>query len=82
MNGTMADYLVPMSSEIPDISVAHVETPLEGTELGAKGVGEVGTVGGPAVILLAVNDALHSVGAHVDRMPITPEVILNALSNR
>jgi carbon-monoxide dehydrogenase large subunit len=82
INGTLADYLVPMANEIPDISVAHVETPLEGTELGTKGVGEVGTVGGPAAILLAVNDALHAVGAHVDRMPITPEVVLDALSKR
>ncbi len=82
MNGTMADYLVPMCSELPDISVAHVETPLKGTELGTKGVGEVGTVGGPAAILLAVNDALHSVDAHVDRMPMTPEVVLDALNKR
>src|SRR5262249_51462289 len=39
-NGTMADYLVPMAAELPDIRVAHVETPTASSELGAKGAGE------------------------------------------
>lgn len=79
MNGTLADYLVPMASELPDITVAHIETPLNGTELGTKGVGEAGTVGAPSAVLLAVNDALFPHGAHVDHLPITPEDILRVL---
>ena len=79
LNGTFADYLVPMAAGLPDIHVAHVATPAPGTALGTKGVGESGTVGAPAAILLAVNDALRPLGAHVYRLPITPEHVLEAL---
>ncbi|HTO64846.1 MAG TPA: xanthine dehydrogenase family protein molybdopterin-binding subunit, partial [Bradyrhizobium sp.] len=44
-NANMADYLVPMSGEMPDIEVGHVVSPTEETELGAKGAGEAGTAG-------------------------------------
>ena len=57
-NGTMADYLTPMAAEMPDIDVAHVQTPTSVSELGAKGVGESGTGAAPAVVMNAINDAL------------------------
>jgi carbon-monoxide dehydrogenase large subunit len=78
-NGTLADYLVPMAAEMPDIEVAHVETPLAGTELGAKGVGEAGTAGAPAAVMNAINDALAPFGARVAEQPFTPARILRAL---
>jgi len=80
INGTMADYLVPMASEMPDIEVAHIETPTSVSELGAKGVGESGTGAAPAVVMNAVNDALSPFKACVTTQPITPEVILTALA--
>ena len=43
-NATTADYLVPMASEMPDIHVGHVETTTAMSKLGAKGVGESGTI--------------------------------------
>jgi carbon-monoxide dehydrogenase large subunit len=79
LNGTMADYLVPMAGEMPDIHVAHVETPTASSELGAKGAGEAGTAGAPAAVMNAINDALAPLGAKVARMPFTPERILAAL---
>lgn len=79
LNGTMADYLVPMADEMPDINVIHVETPTSVSELGAKGVGESGTGAAPAVIMNAVNDALRPFAARVTAQPITPESILVAL---
>jgi carbon-monoxide dehydrogenase large subunit len=79
LNGTMADYLVPMADEMPDIDVIHVETPTSVSELGAKGVGESGTGAAPAVIMNAVNDALRPFAARVSAQPITPESILVAL---
>lgn len=79
LNGTLADYMVPMAAEMPDIHVGHVETLAEGTQLGAKGAGEAGTVGAPAAILCAVNDAIRPHGGLVTEMPITPEIVLNAL---
>ena len=78
-NGTLADYLTPMASEMPDIDVAHVQTPTSVSELGAKGVGESGTGAAPAVVMNAINDALLPFGARVTTQPITPEVILTAL---
>jgi len=78
-NGTMADYLTPMAAEMPDIDVAHVQTPTSVSELGAKGVGESGTGAAPAVVMNAINDALLPFGARVATQPITPEVILTAL---
>ena len=47
LNGNMADYLVPMACEMPDIEVGHVVTPTADFELGAKGAGEAGTAGAP-----------------------------------
>ncbi len=79
LNGNMADYLVPMSGEMPDIICAHVETPTKQSQLGAKGVGEAGTAGAPAAGMNAINDALAPLNARVTAMPFTPERILRAL---
>ena len=80
LNASFVDYLVPMAAELPDIHVGHVETPIEETALGTKGAGEAGTVGAPAAIMLAVNDALRPLGARVTSLPITPEAILQAVA--
>ena len=79
LNGSMADYLVPMAGEMPDIVIAHVETPVPGTLLGAKGIGEAGTIGAAAAVGNAINDALAPFDAEVMAQPYTPERILQAL---
>jgi len=79
LNGNLADYLVPMAGEMPDIVCAHVETPTLQSQLGAKGVGEAGTAGAPGAIMNAINDALVPLDARVTAMPFTPERILKAL---
>jgi carbon-monoxide dehydrogenase large subunit len=79
LNGNMADYLVPMAAEMPDIVCAHVETPTKQSELGAKGAGEAGTAGAPGAVMNAINDALAPFGARVTAQPFTPERILQAL---
>ncbi|MCZ7660294.1 MAG: xanthine dehydrogenase family protein molybdopterin-binding subunit [Xanthobacteraceae bacterium] len=80
LNGNMADYLVPMACEMPDIAVGHVVSPTADSELGAKGAGEAGTAGAPACVMNAVNDALAPLGAAtITEMPITPSVVLRAL---
>ncbi len=78
-NASMADYLVPMSGEMPDIEVAHVQTPTSTSQLGAKGAGEAGTAGAPAAVVNAINNALAPLNAAVWSQPITPEKILRAL---
>jgi carbon-monoxide dehydrogenase large subunit len=80
LNGNMADYLVPMAVEMPDIDCGHVVSPTADSELGAKGAGEAGTAGAPACIMNAINDALRPLGATpLTDMPFTPDKILRAL---
>ncbi|MEV4015941.1 xanthine dehydrogenase family protein molybdopterin-binding subunit [Nonomuraea angiospora] len=72
------DYKVPTACEIPDIEIHHLETPCAFTESGAKGAGEGGTIGAPAAVLNAVNDALRSTGVELDDTPIRPETVQRA----
>jgi carbon-monoxide dehydrogenase large subunit len=78
-NANMADYLVPMSAEMPDIDVGHVVSPTSESELGAKGAGEAGTAGAAAAVANAVNDALKPFGTIITEIPLAPQVILTAL---
>jgi carbon-monoxide dehydrogenase large subunit len=80
LNGTMADYLVPMAHGMPDILVEHVETREASTKLGAKGIGEAGLIGAMGSVWVAVNDALKPMGAKALHQPFTPERILDALA--
>lgn len=80
-NGSLADYLVPMACEMPDIEIAHVETPTQDTELGAKGCGEAGTAAASAAAMNAVNDAIGPLGASVSQIPMTPQRLLRALGH-
>jgi carbon-monoxide dehydrogenase large subunit len=79
LNATMADYLVPMAGEMPDIEVGHVVSPTAESELGAKGAGEAGTAGAAAAVANAVNDALAPFGVTITEIPLTPELVLQAL---
>jgi carbon-monoxide dehydrogenase large subunit len=80
LTATLADFLPPTSREIPPIELFHRET-LEGTTTitQAKGLGEGGTIGAPAAVLNAVNDALAPFGVTIDDMPATPRRIRAAL---
>ncbi|SFL36868.1 xanthine dehydrogenase, molybdenum binding subunit apoprotein [Bradyrhizobium sp. NFR13] len=80
-NGSLADYLVPMAVEMPDIEIGHVETPTLDTQLGAKGVGEAGTAAASAAALNAMNDAMKPFGGTVAQVPMTPARILKALGH-
>ena len=79
VSGSFLDYAVPRADDIPPIEVSHITTPLLGTKLGVKGVGEAGVIGAPASLWGAVNDALFHLGVRVDRQPITSENVLNAI---
>jgi carbon-monoxide dehydrogenase large subunit len=77
---TLADYLLPGATEVPDIRIAHMETPSPYTEFGQKGIGESGAIGSPAAIASAVNDALRQLGAEIHELPITPHGVIAALA--
>jgi carbon-monoxide dehydrogenase large subunit len=70
-----------MAVEMPDIVVAHVETPTLDTQLGAKGVGEAGTAAASAAAMNAINDAMSPFGGTIAQVPMTPARILKALGH-
>ena len=79
MSATFMDYLVPTASEIPEVTIHHLETRNEQNPLGAKGMGEGGTIGAPTAVLCAVNDALRDTGTQFDHIPVLPSQIRAAL---
>ena len=80
---TLADYVMPGATEVPNIRMDHFETPSPHTEFGAKGMGEGGAIAPPAAIFGAVNDALRKVGAaELARTPLTPRRVLEALAQK
>ncbi len=78
---SLADYLVPAASDVPEVETHFIETPTDRNPLGTKGVGESGTVAAPAAVQNAVIDALSPLGvSHID-MPCTPERVWQAIKN-
>ncbi|RQV70291.1 xanthine dehydrogenase family protein molybdopterin-binding subunit [Burkholderia cenocepacia] len=79
---TLADYILPGSTEVPNLRIHHFETPSPHTEFGAKGMGEGGAIAPPAVICNAINDALADLGVELLETPMTPHRILHAIASR
>ncbi len=75
LTSTFMDYAMPIASELPNFTTDLVETPSPSNPLGAKGVGEAGTIGAPPTIVNAVLDALTPFGITTVDMPLTPEKI-------
>jgi len=76
---TLADYVMPGATEVPNIRFDHFETPSPNTEFGAKGVGEGGGIAPPAVLFGAVNNALQGLGVEMTQTPLTPHRLLTAI---
>jgi aerobic carbon-monoxide dehydrogenase large subunit len=81
LNASYMDYYLPGAMEVPRMDVAHIETPTPLNPLGCKGAGEGGTIPSPAAIALAIQDALSDLKVKVDRLPVTPEALLNLISD-
>jgi len=77
---TLMDYLAPTAAEMCDIDIVHLQTPSRFSETGAKGMGEGGTIGAPAAVLGAINDAFADIGVSFDHIPVLPQDISAALS--
>jgi len=77
--GSFMDYAMPRADDVPSFEVDSYEVPTKVNPLGAKGVGEAGTVGALPAFMNAVNDALAPLGVrHLD-MPVTPERVWAAM---
>ena len=79
-NTNFADYAIPAASELPRFEIAHTETPTPLNPLGAKGIGESGTIGSTPAVQSAALDALAPLGiTHLD-MPFTPQRVWRAIA--
>jgi carbon-monoxide dehydrogenase large subunit len=79
LTASFLDYAIPRAVDLPLIEVELTETPCAVNPLGARGIGESGTVGAPPAVVNAVVDALAPFGVkHLD-MPLTPDKLWRAM---
>lgn len=77
---TLQSYGLPNIMSAPPVEIAHIETPLPNTPIGAKGAGEGGCMATTTVLMAAVEDALRPFGAKVMRSPLTPWEVLRCIA--
>ena len=76
---TFIDYLMPGAPDLPSYISGRINTPNPNNSLGAKGIGESGSVGTPPAVMNAVVDAVRHLGVtHID-MPATPQKLWEIL---
>ena len=81
LTATLTDYAMPSAAELPSFEASNTETPSPRNELGAKGIGESGTIGSTPAMQSAVIDALKHLGIrHLD-IPCTPERVWRAIQD-
>ena len=76
VNSQMTNYIMPTSADLPRIRVFFEEVPYAHGPGGAKGIGEL-PIDGPAPAI--VNAIENAVGVSINRIPVTPEVLMEAL---
>jgi carbon-monoxide dehydrogenase large subunit len=82
LGGSLMDYLIPTSLEVPDWETGYTYTPSPHHPIGAKGVGESATVGSPPAVVNAVVDALKPFGVRHADMPLTPSRVWEAMQGQ
>jgi carbon-monoxide dehydrogenase large subunit len=80
LSTTLLDYLMPSAAEFPMFERVEMETPSPINPLGAKGIGESGTIGSTPAVQNAVIDAVSHLGIHHIDMPLTPERVWTAIN--
>jgi carbon-monoxide dehydrogenase large subunit len=79
VTGSFVDYLVPGAPDLPHFTTARTETPSTTNQLGAKGVGEAGTIASTPAIVNGVLDAVRHLGVKDIKMPCSPSRVWAAL---
>ena len=79
LTSSFMNYAMPRAADLPSFDVGHHVTPCTHNPLGAKGVGEVGSIGVPPAVINAVIDALAPLGVDDIAMPATPERVWRAI---
>src|SRR5690606_33011000 len=77
--GTVADYLLPSAADLPSFVTDRTETPATTNPLGAKGVGEAGTIAATPAVVNAIVDAVRHLGVDDIEMPCTPMRVWRAV---
>ena len=82
LNASFMHYALPKANRLPRFELLHTTTPTDVNPLGAKGVGEAGTIGSTPAVVNAVIDALSPFGiTHID-MPLRPERVWRAIAEK
>ena len=79
ITSNLADYGFISAAELPSVTVVHMETPTPVNLLGAKGIGESGTIGSTPALQSAVVDAVSHLGVRNIEMPCTAERVWQAI---
>lgn len=80
LTGNLMDYAIPSAAELPSFEASNTETPTPLNPLGAKGIGESGTIGSTPAVHNAVIDAVSHLGVrHID-MPVSAQRVWNAIN--
>jgi carbon-monoxide dehydrogenase large subunit len=78
--GNFINYAIPTAAEMPTFETDRTETPSPVNSLGAKGVGEAGTIAASAAVTNAVIDAMRPLGVNYMNMPLSPMRIWEAIN--
>ena len=81
ITSNLADYAFISAAELPDVTIVHMETPTPLNLIGAKGIGESGTIGSTPALQSAVVDAVAHLGVRHIEMPCTAERVWAAIQN-
>jgi carbon-monoxide dehydrogenase large subunit len=79
LTATLADYTLPSAADLPSFQLLTRQTPTPNNPLGAKGIGEAGTIGAAPAVQNAVVDAVSHLGVRHINMPLTPERVWRAI---
>ena len=78
--GSFVNYAIPTAAEMPTFETDTTVTPSPVNSLGAKGVGEAGTIAASAAVTNAVIDAVRPLGVDYLNMPLSPMRIWEAIN--
>ncbi|WP_343911122.1 xanthine dehydrogenase family protein molybdopterin-binding subunit [Nocardioides aquiterrae] len=80
VSGSFVDYLLPTAADTISFETGHTTSPATAHSLGAKGVGEAGTIASTPAVVNAVVDAVRHLGVNDIQMPCTPERVWKAIN--
>ncbi|WP_141014377.1 xanthine dehydrogenase family protein molybdopterin-binding subunit [Nocardioides sambongensis] len=81
VSGSFTDYLLPTAADTISFEIDHTSSPCTTNSLGAKGVGEAGTIASTPAVVNAVVDAVRHLGVNDVQMPCTPERVWRAINS-